>query len=97
MFPLSQLRKAQPLATEAAAGVPVIATPEVGALPHLLEYGAGAAWQPDQPLSALVRDVAARRAEFNQGARRMAEAYSTEKQGARLLQIYDEIRARKRA
>ncbi len=86
------------VATEAAAaGVPVIATPEVGALPHLLEYGAGACWQPGQPLGDLARDLAARRAEFNRGATRMAEAYSTEKQGARLLQIYDEIRARKLA
>ena len=86
------------VATEAAAaGVPVIATPEVGALPHLLEYGAGAAWQPDQPLGELARDVAGRRAEFNQGARRMAQAYSAAQQGARLLQIYDEIRARKSA
>ena len=86
------------VATEAAAaGVPVIATPEVGALPHLLEYGAGAAWQPGQPLGDLARDLAARRAEFNRGATRMAKAYSSAQQGARLLQIYDEIRARKRA
>ena len=86
------------VATEAAsAGVPVIATPEVGALPHLLEFGAGAAWQPDQPLGVLAHDLVARRAEFNRGAIRMTEAHSRAQQGTRLLQIYEEIRARKRA
>lgn len=86
------------VASEAASsGVPVIATPEVGALPHLLEFGAGALWQPGQNLGALARDVAARRTEFNQGALRMAAAFSTQHQGARLLQIYDEIRDQKSA
>ena len=84
----------------AAAGVPVLATPEVGALPTLLEFGAGALWNPNnpnEPLGALARAVAARRAEFNEGAHRMAQTYSSAQQGARLLQIYDEIRAQKHA
>ena len=86
------------VASEAAsAGVPVIATPEVGALPHLLEFGAGAVWKPGQNLSQLARDLAARRAQFNVGARRMAQTFSAQRQGAHLLHLYDQIRAHKAA
>lgn len=89
------------VASEAAsAGVPVIATPEVGALPHLLEFGAGEVWNPGQSLGQslgqLARQMAANRAQFNAGAMEMAQTFSSQQQGARLLQIYDEIRARKR-
>lgn len=86
------------VATEAASrGLPVIATDEVGALPHLLEFGAGARWEPSEPLGPLARDLAARRADFNAGARRLAEAFASRNQASRLLQIYHEIRTEKQA
>ena len=80
------------VALEAAArGVPVIATEEVGALPHLIEYGAGIAWEPTQPLGPLVHDLSLRCAKFRVGAQRMTEDLSNVRQGERLLQIYDQI------
>lgn len=86
------------VATEAAArGVPVIATEEVGALPHLLEFGAGARWAPGEPLAPLCRDLAARRFAFNAGAARLSETFSTQRQGDRLLQIYHEVRTAKQS
>lgn len=81
----------------AARGVPVIATPKVGGLPTLLECGAGVGWQAGEPLSPIVRDVAARRLEFNAGAKRMCETFSSRHQADRLLDIYQEIAARKQA
>ena len=75
----------------AAAGAPVIATEQVGALPHLLEHDAGLLWEQGQDLPALVRLAAAQRARFNAGAVRLAEAISEERQSRRLLEIYDEV------
>lgn len=85
------------VATEAAArGVPVIATEEVGALRYLLEFGAGMSWQPPAPLSPLVREAIARRAEFNAGAREMCVELREEQNSARLFALYEHIRERKR-
>jgi glycosyltransferase involved in cell wall biosynthesis len=81
------------VASEAASrGLPVIATDEVGALPHLLEFGAGVRWQPNKPLGLVARDAVARRAEFNEGAQRIAQVFSSKNQTKRLLEIYRQIR-----
>ncbi|MDD5350540.1 MAG: glycosyltransferase family 4 protein [Chthoniobacteraceae bacterium] len=75
-----------------AHGVPVIATPGVGNLPTLLQYGAGAEWEPGASLGNIVRAVAARRPAFQAGALRMAAALSQARQSARLLELYETIR-----
>lgn len=80
------------VALEAAArGVPVLATEEVGALPHLIEYGAGVAWDTTQPLWPLVCDLRLRHVETQAGAKRMTEDLSEQRQGQRLLQIYEDV------
>lgn len=81
------------VAYEAAVrGVPVIATEEVGALPHLLEYGAAVCWKPSEPLPELVRSAVAARETFRAGAQQMSIGLSEEKQSAWLLSLYDSIR-----
>lgn len=80
------------VAFEAAAhGVPVIATAEVGALPHILEFGAGAKWNPAEPLGPLARALVEKRHEIRAGARRMAENYSDESQSRRLMNVYEQV------
>lgn len=80
------------VALEAAArGLPVVATAEVGALPHLLEYGAGVAWDPTQPLGPLVHSITFDRVDLRGGAQRMAEDLSDDRQGQRLLEVYDQV------
>jgi UDP-glucose:(heptosyl)LPS alpha-1,3-glucosyltransferase len=80
------------VAFEAAAhGVPVIATDEVGALPHLLEYGAGARWNPAAPLGPLVRQLVADTEHIRSGAARMADELSQRRHGERLLAVYDDV------
>jgi glycogen(starch) synthase len=80
------------VALEAAArGVPVIATDEVGALPHVLEYGAGLRWDAHQSLPGLVAVAASRRASLEDGARRVTADLSEANQGRRLLQIYEDV------
>ena len=75
----------------AARGLPVIATDGVGNLPTLIEYGAGLRWGFDEPLGPLVQEMMARREQFQAGARRMAADLSEERQGERLLQVYEEV------
>lgn len=77
-------------------GIPVVATKEVGALPHVLEFNAGAEWKTDDPLAPLLRATAKRREEFHAGARRMAEALSEQHQGNLLLQVYEDVLGEKR-
>ena len=85
------------VAFEAAArGVPVFMTEEVGALPHMLEYGTGVTWRPGEPLSPLVHDMMARRETFQAGARRMAADLCEEKYGERLLSVYEDVLRSKR-
>ncbi len=79
----------------AAHGVPVIATEEVGALPHLLEYDAGDRWGPSESLSGLVTRLTARRLECQGGARRMAAALGEDAYSDRLLRIYSDVSNRK--
>jgi glycosyltransferase involved in cell wall biosynthesis len=80
------------VAFEAAArGVPVIATGEVGALPHLMEYGMGFRWLPGEPLAPLVADLAALRSTLYCNARNMAHALGEAQYGVSLLKVYREI------
>lgn len=79
-----------------ARGIPVVATKEVGALPHVIEFNAGAEWNADEPLDPLLRSVAQRVEEFRAGALRMAEDLSSQRQGERLMQVYDEVLRAKR-
>jgi glycosyltransferase involved in cell wall biosynthesis len=81
----------------AVRGIPVIATQEVGALPHLLAYGAGMAWDPDQPLGPLVRRAVAERHLFQKGARRMAAELSHAQMSVRLISFYERVMTRKAA
>ncbi|HVT83518.1 MAG TPA: glycosyltransferase family 4 protein [Phycisphaerae bacterium] len=78
----------------AARGTPVIATPEVGALPHLLEFNAGEKWNPTESVPPLIRQVAANRAAYQPGIQRMAEALSFTNYGKNLLAIYNKVLAR---
>lgn len=80
------------VAFEAAArGLPVIATPEVGALPHLLEYGMGAAWSQEAPLGPLATALAAKRAECNAATVRMAEDLGVQRYAERLVGVYEQV------
>ncbi len=80
------------VACEAAArGVPVIATPEVGALIILKRYGAGVEWDLSADLPSLVRDVARRTEAIRSGAREMASALSEQAQNEKMLRLYDSI------
>jgi glycosyltransferase involved in cell wall biosynthesis len=80
----------------AARGTPVIATEGVGNLHNLLENDAGLSWHPQADLAELVRRCAAQRDRFCAGAQRMAQALSEERQGQRLIAVYDEALRRKR-
>jgi glycosyltransferase involved in cell wall biosynthesis len=80
------------VAFEAAArGVPVIATREVGALPHLLEFGAGAEWNPAEPLGDLARRLVSRLQTVRDGAARMAGEISESRQAERLMAVYNQV------
>jgi glycogen(starch) synthase len=75
----------------AARGVPVIATAEVGALPHLLEYDAGVFWRPSNPLAPLVRELTARRSHYVQTTRAFVDALSSDRFSERLLEVYESV------
>lgn len=61
------------VAVEAAArGVPVLATPAVGALPLLVAAGAGDTWHPGSPLSPAVADMIERRGDIGRAGRAVA-------------------------
>ena len=80
------------VAFEAAArGVPVIATRDVGALPHLEQAGAGVAWEPKESLETVARQLLEQRDDFRQNAHRMAGALSHEHSSERLLVVYEAI------
>ena len=82
------------VAFEASAhGLPVVATEEVGALPHLIEYEAGVSWDGVQPLSRVVLDVIQKREHCNAGARRMEQDLGVAAYGARLLREYDSVKS----
>jgi len=78
------------VAFEAAVhGVPVIATDEVGALSHLLDYGVGMRWQTDEPLGPVARELMSRSDAMRCGAARMANEFSEHRHGDQLLAAYD--------
>ncbi len=84
------------VAFEAAArGVPVIATPEVGALPHLLEFGAGVRWDPPAPLLPIVEEAIRNREAFGAGALAMANALGRKAYARSLMQTYAAVLSRK--
>ncbi|MDR3707769.1 MAG: glycosyltransferase family 4 protein [Capsulimonadaceae bacterium] len=87
------------VAFEAAArGVPVIGTAEVGALPHLAEFGAGRTWDPGTPLGNVAREMAADRDRCAAIAGRLEDEYCEGSYGHRLLAVYDKVlRLKKRA
>ena len=78
-----------------ARGVPVIATDGVGALPHLLEHGAGARWDLLKPLAPIIRSLAASSTQFRDGCARYTRAYSAAQHDRILLGFYQEAKARK--
>ncbi len=78
------------VAVEAASrGIPAIVTPEVGALPHLQEYGAGTVWDPATPLAPVLHDVLCRKEEFFAGSERMADDLSPANYAKRLIAFYE--------
>ena len=77
------------VALEAASrGVPPIVTPEVGAWPHLKEFGAGEVWDPTTPLAPVITSVLAHKSEFMEGASRIAADLSPAHYAHRLLEFY---------
>jgi glycosyltransferase involved in cell wall biosynthesis len=74
-----------------ARGTPVIATPEVGALPHLLEYGVGASWQPGAPLQTVVAELLSRGQSIFDGMRVMEAALGYNRYGRRLIDAYEAL------
>lgn len=86
------------VASEAAArGIPVIATESVGALPHLLEYGAGVCWDSQSSLAGLVRRLASESRSFQAGSDRYTRAISHEAHDRKLIELYETIAAGSRA
>ena len=84
------------VAFEAAArGTPVLCTDEVGALPHLLDFGVGARWNPAEPLTPLVRQMTADPVAFEANVRTMADALGAAAYRDRLLAVYDQVLAEK--
>jgi glycosyltransferase involved in cell wall biosynthesis len=80
------------VALEAAAhGVPVIATEEVGALPHLLQFGAGAKWSPGRRVGDVARALVADLVNVRTNARRMVEELSEQKHGRRMVEIWERV------
>lgn len=83
------------VAFEAAVrGIPVLAAPQVGALPHLLKHHAGLAWNPDKPLGPIIKDLCERRAFFNEGAASLAHELSLEHYATELQSHYAGVLAK---
>jgi glycosyltransferase involved in cell wall biosynthesis len=84
------------VALEAASrGLPVIATPEVGALPHLLEHGAGLEWNPNSPMGPVAMEMVARREEFKLGSAKLVENLSRARYADRLIWEYQRVLERR--
>lgn len=79
----------------AAHGVPVLASPAVGASSLLVEAGAGAIWRSGEPLGPQVSELAERRALAGAAGRRLAESLSPALIAARLFAEIDAAYARK--
>lgn len=74
-----------------ARGTPVIATGEVGSLPYIQEYNAGAAWDPTESLAPVVRRVLAEPHDFSQIARTMEASLGREAFGRHLIETYEDV------
>jgi len=86
------------VASEAAArGIPVIASEEVGALPHILEHNAGLAWNSGDDLAPLVQTIVAQRSQFAAGCEAYTRAMSRGMHDSRLLQIWEKAIGRRRS
>jgi glycosyltransferase involved in cell wall biosynthesis len=79
----------------AARGVPVIASEGVGNRATLLEYGAGLAWEPDQPLGPVVNALVAERDRFVAGCQHLVEERSERANMDELMNIYAHVRQAK--
>ncbi|HTW95017.1 MAG TPA: glycosyltransferase family 4 protein [Tepidisphaeraceae bacterium] len=80
------------VASEAAArGIPVVATDEVGALPHLLEHGAGVRWDGQNSLASMIREIHSRSQTYRLACRRYTEALSAEAHDRWLIALYEQI------
>ncbi len=85
------------VAFEAASrGVPVVMTPEVGALHHMVQYNVGDVWPAGAALGPIVRHWAQRRPTILPDVTRMQYEQGSIGYGRRLLDIYDEILHEKR-
>lgn len=77
------------VASEAAArGIPTIASREVGALPHLLEHRAGAAWDPTQSLPDAVRHIVSHAPDYKEGCAHYTGHLSESVLNRRLFHLY---------
>lgn len=74
-----------------AHGLPVIASSGVGNLPNLLEFGAGMTWEQAEPIGPLLYEAMVSQATFQQGGLKMIAQFSEQRQGQRLLDIYDAV------
>ncbi len=87
------------VASEATArGTPVVATREVGALPHIEECDAGLQWDAQSSsdtLAPIVRRLVEQRDRFASGCVRFTERYGVAEHARQLLSMYDTIAAGK--
>lgn len=75
----------------ASRGLPVIVTPEVGALPHLEEYGVGVAWDPNTPLAPVVHRVLGQKSETLKASQRLAEDLSEDGYARNVVKMYADV------
>lgn len=75
----------------ASRGLPVIVTPEVGALPHLEEYGVGVAWDPNTPLAPVVHRVIGQKEATLKASQRLAEDLSEDGYAENVVKMYADV------
>jgi glycosyltransferase involved in cell wall biosynthesis len=75
----------------AAHGVPVVSTQEVGATPHLVEYGAGVRWEPEEPFIRAVEQAVAQRDKCQEAALKMEQDLGSDAYGKCILDLYQQI------
>jgi len=69
----------------------VIVTPEVGALPHLEEYGVGVAWDPNTPLAPLVHQVLAQKNETIKASQHLTADLSEDGYARNVVNMYADV------
>ncbi len=75
----------------ASRGLPVIVTPEIGALSHLDQYGVGVAWDPGTPLAPIVARAMAQKSETLQASQRLSEDLSEEGYAINVVNMYADV------